>query len=268
VLNVDDVLKGVEVPRNITNSAEASEDDADWSPDSQKIVFTSHPVTDNPVHSIHAEIYVMNADGTGRVQLTNNLEEERAPAWSPDGTRILFMCRIGPPPPQPAPQIPTFEICVMYADGTGRVRLTNNGVGDLTPTWSPDGQKITFHKLSPVAGEGTQLFVMNADGTGETQLTHPPGLNAFARWGEVLIPGSTLKVENGTGDGSYAPGTIVTVTADPAPAGQHFVGWTGDIVILSNPNLETTTAIIPSMDVAIVAKYRMNSETSLPIEGN
>lgn len=48
---------------------------------------------------------------------------------------------------------------------------------------------------------------------------------------------------------------MVTVTADPAPAGQHFAGWTGDIVILSNPNIATTTAIMPYMDVGIAAKY-------------
>ena len=63
VLNVDDVLEGVAVPRNITNSPEAIDDDADWSPDGQKIVFTSRPVTDDRIHSIQAEIYVMNADG-------------------------------------------------------------------------------------------------------------------------------------------------------------------------------------------------------------
>jgi Divergent InlB B-repeat domain len=80
--------------------------------------------------------------------------------------------------------------------------------------------------------------------------------------------GVSLEVENGTGDGSYAPGTMVAVTADPAPAGQHFVGWTGDIVILSNANIATTTAIIPSMDVGIAAKYRMDAQISFPIEGN
>ena len=192
VLNVDDVLEGVAVPQNITNSPEAIDDDAEWSPDGQKIVFTSRPVTDDRIHSIQTEIYVMNADG-GRVRLTNNLVEERAPAWSPDGTRILFVCRIGPAGPT---GIPTFEICVMNADGSNLTRLTDNALADLTPTWSPDGQKITFHRS--VAGL-TQLFVMNADGTGQTQLTSPPGQNAFARWGEVLIPGSTVSSPDGVG---------------------------------------------------------------------
>ena len=81
-------------------------------------------------------------------RLTFNGFEERAPDVSPDGTRIVFMCRIGDPAnPPPAPQLPTFEICVINADGTGEIqRLTNNRVGDATPNWSPDGQQIVFHR--------------------------------------------------------------------------------------------------------------------------
>jgi Divergent InlB B-repeat domain len=78
---------------------------------------------------------------------------------------------------------------------------------------------------------------------------------------------TSLNVENGTGDGSYAPGTLVTVTADPAPEGQQFMGWTGDIAILSNPNIASTTAIIPSIDVGIVPQYGQISQIPFPIEG-
>ncbi len=79
-------------------------------------------------------------------------------------------------------------------------------------------------------------------------------------------PGSSLQVENGTGDGSYVAGTMVKVTADPAPAGQHFVSWTGDIAILSDANMATTTAIIPSMDVTIAAKYQINVQIGFPVD--
>jgi TolB protein len=162
-------------PTNITNTLTEIEDDADWSPDGQKIAFTRHPVTDNPNNSALAEIYVLNADGTGQpLALTHNAEEERAATWSPDGTRIAYMCRhLGS----------DFEICLMNADGTAQTQLTFNTVLDATPSWSPDGQKIAFHRL--VAGEGLQLWVMNADGTGETKLTGAPGMNLFANWGEI-----------------------------------------------------------------------------------
>jgi len=178
VANVDDLLGGTQQPRDITNSPDRIDDDPDWSPDGTHIVFTSHDATDDPRLSNTAEIYVINADGTGIRRLTANDEEERAPAWSPDGTRIVFSCRIGGGSAD-------FEICVMNADGSGLVQLTDNAVADLTASWSPDGSRILFHRQ--VAGQGFQLFTMHADGTEETQLTGPPGVNLLARWGELRV---------------------------------------------------------------------------------
>ncbi len=176
VANVDDVLEHGAGRKNLTNSPEAIDDDADWSPDGTKIVFTSHAVTDNQLNSITAEVYAMSADGTGApARLTDNAEEERAPSWSPDGTRIVFMCRRGGS---------DFELCVMNADGTGQVQLTDNTVLDATPAWSPDGSRIVFHR--PVAGRA-QLWLMHPDGTGQVQLTNTPGLNLLASWGEVRV---------------------------------------------------------------------------------
>ena len=65
----------------------------------------------------------------------------------------------------------------------------------------------------------------------------------------------SLTVNNGSGTGNYLEGKLVKVTADPPPAGQEFASWTGDIAILSNPFLATTTAIIAAMDVNIAATY-------------
>jgi Tol biopolymer transport system component len=176
MLNIDDVLAGVDDARNLTNNDATVDDDPDWSPDGQTIVFTSHDRTDDPSNSITAEIYSMNADGTGTPQrLTFNVEEERAPAWSNDGTRIVFMCRRGGN---------DFEICVMNADGTNQLQLTNNLVGDLTPTWSADDRQIMFHR--PVAGR-LQLFAMNTDGTTQHQVTNTVGMNAFANWGWLRV---------------------------------------------------------------------------------
>ena len=184
VMNVDDFVKHGTPPRNITNNAAAIDDDPDWSPDGRTIVYTSHAVTDNTDDHATAEIYTIAATGVGqRARLTNNAEEERAAAWSPDGTRLVFMCRRGGL---------DFEICVMNADGTGQVQLTDNTIGDLTPSWSPDGKKIVFHRR--VGGRGQfQLFVINADGTGEMQLTTPPGINGFANWGETRAPSPAIR---------------------------------------------------------------------------
>ena len=78
----------------------------------------------------------------------------------------------------------TFEICVMDAVADApATRLTTNGQQDLTPTWSPDGLAIVFHRAP-----ANQLWVMHADGTGQTQLTAPPGFNLLATsWGVIQV---------------------------------------------------------------------------------
>ena len=65
----------------------------------------------------------------------------------------------------------------------------------------------------------------------------------------------SLAVENGTPSGYYAAGTLVVVNADVPQAGAEFLGWTGDIAILSNPFLPKTTATIPHSAVTITATY-------------
>jgi TolB protein len=105
------------------------------------------------------------------------------PDWSPDGKSIAYMCRKGEAPE--GRSVGTFEICIMNADGSGQKKITNNGVPELTPVWSPDGKQIIFHRA--VGGVGQfQLFSINADGSGEKQLTFPPGFSAFANCGNAV----------------------------------------------------------------------------------
>ena len=101
ILIVDDAAVGTQAPINITNSPNLIDEDADWSPDGQKIVYAAHDVTDIPPFPPlfdypTSEIFVVDVNGSGGpVRLTHNTTEERAPAWSPDGTQIAFMCRLG-----------------------------------------------------------------------------------------------------------------------------------------------------------------------------
>jgi TolB protein len=191
VANVDDLLAGVEQPRNITNTPELVDDDADWSP-SGRIVYTAHRVGDditNPNNpqgaaSNSAELYLIDPDGGNPAQLTDNTYEERAPSWSPNGDKIVYSCRIDG-------GFTDFELCLINADGSHRLQLTNNAVADLTASFSPDGQQIVFQR--PVPGQGNQLFTipptLNPDGTLPTprQLTSAPGINLLPNWGELRV---------------------------------------------------------------------------------
>src|SRR5207247_2169605 len=89
-----------------------------------KIVFVSDRDGGN------LEIYVMNADGSNQTRLTNNPAVDREPAWSPDGTQIVFWSnRDG-----------DREIYKMNADGSSQTRLTYNSASDRSPSWTSDGK--------------------------------------------------------------------------------------------------------------------------------
>jgi len=68
------------------------------------------------------------------------------------------------------------------------------------------------------------------------------------------LPTYGVTVTNGTGDGDYFAGAQVTVTADAAPAGQQFAGWTGNVTF-ADPSSSTTTFTMPSSAVAVTATY-------------
>ena len=103
-------------------------------------------------------IYVMDADGTNPINLTNDSSDDYSATWSPDGTKIAFASdRDG-----------NGEIYVMNADGSNVVRLTNNPEADGEPCWSPDGSKIAFESNRQ---DNLDIYVMDADGSNVTRLT-------------------------------------------------------------------------------------------------
>ncbi len=74
--------------------------------------------------------------------------------------RIVYTCRSGADPS---------EIYTMNPDGTHRTRLTNDAVADSHPAWSPDRTRIAFNRVA--SGMYEDIFVMNSDGSGMTNLT-------------------------------------------------------------------------------------------------
>ena len=93
---------------------------------------------------------------------------DSGPAYSPDGRRIAFESDA-----LDADGTRDTEIYVMDADGGGLVQLTRNGEHDEGPVFSPDGSQIVFTRGADNA-DG-DIWAMNADGSGERNLTRTPG---------------------------------------------------------------------------------------------
>jgi Tol biopolymer transport system component len=145
----------------------ATDDDPAWAPDGGRIAFESYRTGD-------AEIWIMRSDGGSQRQLTSSRGFDGDPAFSPDGSQIAFTSmRDG-----------NREIYVMDADGSGQRRLTFTGgivnapefeSVDQNPAWSPDGSSIYFDSTRD---GNLEIYVMRADGSGQTRLTDSPGLDA------------------------------------------------------------------------------------------
>lgn len=84
------------------------------------------------------EIWVMDADGSNKRQVTNNGAANFAPYFFPDGERILYCSN------QDDPQGRNFDIYMINLDGTGQQRVTYSGEFDGFPIFSPDGTKLVF----------------------------------------------------------------------------------------------------------------------------
>ena len=104
----------------------------------------------------NTEVYVMRADGSSMVNVTQNGASDSEASWSADGSRIVFVStRDG---------INRREIYVMNFDGSDQTRLTDDFTSEDAPVFSPDGSRILFLRENA-------LWVMDADGQNQVELT-------------------------------------------------------------------------------------------------
>lgn len=144
-------------PRALTDTRAFSDNPA-ISPDGRRIAFERE-------HGL----WVMNADGSDAHSITPAADFSHSysdPAWSPDGSRIAYTLQQ--------------QVWVMNADGSGAVDLTppdklcplmTRTMYGSQPDWSPDGRRIVFTgPVSCANSRGTDIWVMNADGSGKANL--------------------------------------------------------------------------------------------------
>jgi TolB protein len=157
-----------------------------WSPDGTRIVFVSE-------RDGNTEIYLMNADGSGQKRLTESPADDSHPNWSPDGKRIIFNSNKDTPNPKLDWWEQYHNIYTMSTDGTDVRRITNCRTVCTFPSYSPDGRKISYRKVIAAPGfyddknltlanTDSEVFVANADGSNEVDLSRSAAYDAWPAW--------------------------------------------------------------------------------------
>jgi len=151
-----------------------------WSPSGSKLLFSASAVSGD------LDLFTINIDGSGLMDVVTGPSLDFFPQWSPDGSKIVFMRRVSGP---------GSGAYIADADGSN-VAALSPGQFDEYPSFSPDGTTIVFDR---VVGSATEIFTMKPDGTGVTQVTTHGGTNELPRFSP---------------DGTQ----IVFQTSKPAPA--------------------------------------------------
>jgi Tol biopolymer transport system component len=122
--------------------------------------------------STHAgvpQIFLENIDGTNLVQLTKLEGGACQPAWSPDGSRLVFTSPCRGRGDFLDGAYSDSSLFMMNADGTGIKQLMNVPGADFDPDWSPDGKKIAFTSLRD---GNKQIYTLDVDSLAVTRLTN------------------------------------------------------------------------------------------------
>ena len=150
-----------------------------WTSDGQTIVFHSQRATGGD----HAfDVFKMNANGGSQTKIFDNGSAAYVCGDSTNGV-ITFNSSGNPLGTNPVHPDGTrdFEIFTMDLSGGNVQQITDNAVLDSGPKWSPDCQTISYNSLD--SGASLDVHRINADGTGDVNLTNTPGVfDAFSAW--------------------------------------------------------------------------------------
>jgi Tol biopolymer transport system component len=149
---------------NLTNTPDTNEGQPAWSPDGARIAFTGPGDLNEDRSGGLGDIYIMDADGTNRTNLTNTPDDlEYQPSWAPSGEQLTFVREMAGQIISEQP-----DIFVIDANGENANNLTQTDESESHPDWSPDGAKIAF---AGVRDGGWEILTMDPDGQNEEILT-------------------------------------------------------------------------------------------------
>jgi len=117
-----------------------------------------------------ANLWVSKSIGENPKILTREAGLQYDPDWSPDGSRIAYICGHG---------YRTDELYVVDSDGKNKRRLTKNEAIEVLPAWSPDGRTIVY--VSDVTGD-YEISLMDANGGHRKRLTDTVGIDTRPCW--------------------------------------------------------------------------------------
>ncbi|HUS12459.1 MAG TPA: PKD domain-containing protein, partial [Pyrinomonadaceae bacterium] len=225
------------------------DEQAVWSRDGMKLAFVSTRdsvvetwqetdddgglIQKSAIHT-NKEIYLMNADGSNQVRLTNTLENDDSPFWSPDSTKIVFRSERERDAFDPTPQLWT-----MNADGTNQAAIAGNVFGDSSPGWTTSATG----NQSPIASSGGPYSGLIAQNV------------AFSAAASFDPDGSITSYAWNFGDGGTGSG--VTPTHAYATAGTYNISLTVTDDLGTQTTANTTATITAAGSDQYLANFNL-----------
>lgn len=197
------------------------------------------------------DLYLVNADGSNPTQITFTKNDEFAPAWSPDGSKLAYLQHKNN---QIELRVLDLNKAISSPDLDQSHLLSSRPLHDSPPSWSPDGERLVF---SAYVDGITELFSIRADGSEEIRLTATEFSEQYPSWSPVsnqLVfssnqsgPYNLILVDNFTGD-PIRPNNQIQLTTGPGNEYQACWSPNGERILFTSSEFGNKDIFIINAD--------------------